>query len=94
MESHHSYLILFQIQSNPMANNGIQALLSYHALIGMSLPSFVVVIFVTVHITDFFSSGVLLPAPLNLIPSLNWTGSTTIFVSSTKLTQSSLMFLT
>ena len=66
MESHHSYLILFQIPSNLMANNGIQALLSYHALIGMSLLSFVVVIFVTVHTTIllmFFS-----PAPLNPNP--------------------------
>ena len=83
MESHHSYLILFQIPLNPMTNNGIQALLSYHSLIGMSLPSFVVVIYVTVHITDVVFFVVLLPAPLNLIPSLNWKGLTTIFVSST-----------
>jgi hypothetical protein len=64
MESHESHLILFQIQSNPMANNGIQALLAYHDLIGISLPSFDIVVSSFVQITYVAFLLFFLTAPL------------------------------
>jgi hypothetical protein len=69
MESHEPHLILFQVQSIPMANNGIQALLAYHDLIGISLPSFNVVISSFVQITYVAFLFFFLTAPLNPNPN-------------------------